>query len=64
MVTSRVKLERIRKGLTQQKLAEKTAGIVSQVKLSQIEHGRRTQPDEAAALSTALGIPVSELWPE
>ena len=64
MDASRVKIERIRQGLTQQKLAAKTAGIVSQVKLSQIEHGRRTQPDEAAAIAAALNIPVFELWPD
>ena len=64
MVTSRLKLERVRKGLTQQKLADFTAGILTQVLISQIEHGRRPQPDEKAALAHALDLPAAELFPE
>ena len=63
MVISNVKIERVKKGLTQQVLADLTIGIVSQVVVSQIEHGRRPRADEAAALAHVLGVPVAALFP-
>ena len=64
MVCSRMRLERIKRGLTQKALADKTGGIVSQVVISQLEHGRRPRPDEALALAYALKVSEQELFAE
>jgi transcriptional regulator with XRE-family HTH domain len=42
---SRIKYLRLGKGLTQEQLAAKTGGLVSQAQISQIEGGRRPRDD-------------------
>ena len=61
-MVAKLKIERIKKGLTQQKLADLTS--LKQITISQIEFGRKPLPDERAVLAAVLEIPVDELFPD
>lgn len=61
---NKVKVARMERGLRQIEVVDKSGGILNQYRLSIIERGVKPRPDEAAALSIALGIPAAELFPE
>jgi transcriptional regulator with XRE-family HTH domain len=59
-----LKLERVRRDLTQVDLAALTGDKVPQYRLSLLERGVRPRPDEAEALSEVLGLASRDLFPE
>jgi transcriptional regulator with XRE-family HTH domain len=57
-----LKLARLQKGISQEKLGVMAGGI-KQPRLSLIENGLRARADEIIALSAALGLPAEALFP-
>ncbi|HXH22948.1 MAG TPA: helix-turn-helix transcriptional regulator [Dehalococcoidia bacterium] len=55
---------RTRAGLSLREVEQRTGGVVSNVYLSQLEHGRRTEPNPRilVALARVYGRPVGELF--
>jgi transcriptional regulator with XRE-family HTH domain len=58
---TKIKLERIKKGLRQTDVASLTKGKIPQHRLSLIERGVTPTPDEVKALATAFGVSPEEL---
>jgi transcriptional regulator with XRE-family HTH domain len=63
MVISRLRIERVKHGLTQKALADRTGGAMTQCQVSQIELGRPPRPDEKTIIAHVLGVAVDELFP-
>jgi len=61
-VLTKIKLERIQRGLRQSDVAALTGGIVPQHRLSLLERGVKPRPDEAQALAQAFQVEASELF--
>ena len=59
---TKVKLERIQRGLRQSDVATMTEGIVPQHRLSLLERGVRPRPEEVKALSDAFKVNPEELF--
>jgi transcriptional regulator with XRE-family HTH domain len=59
-MVSRLKIERIKKELTQTRLAD-LAGTY-QTRLSRIERGARPDPEEAKQIASALGCRPEEIF--
>lgn len=59
-MVSRLKIERIKRELTQTRLAD-LAGTY-QTRLSRIERGARPDPEEAKRIAAAVGVPQEELF--
>jgi transcriptional regulator with XRE-family HTH domain len=63
MVTM-LKIERVRRGLSQAKLAALTSGQIDQPRLSLLERGLPPKKSEAKALEAVMGLPPGALWPD
>ncbi len=63
-MASQLKMERVKRDLTQRALAALTLNQIDQPRISVLERGVRPQPEEAKTLSQALGVPLVELWPD
>jgi transcriptional regulator with XRE-family HTH domain len=63
MIASRLRVERAKRGMSQQGLAELTT-FVTQGRISLIERGMPPAHDEAAVISGVLGVSIAELFPE
>jgi transcriptional regulator with XRE-family HTH domain len=59
-MVSRLKIERIKRELTQTRLAD-MAGTY-QTRLSAIERGKRPDQEEAERIAQAVGVPPGELF--
>lgn len=59
---TKIKLERLNRGLRQADVAALTGGAVPQHRLSLLERGIRPRPDEAAALAQAFQVRPEELF--
>jgi transcriptional regulator with XRE-family HTH domain len=59
---TKVKLERIQRGLRQSDVATMTEGIVPQHRLSLLERGVRPRPEEIKALADAFQLDPAELF--
>ncbi len=61
-MASPLKIERVKKDLSQTKLAELTHS--HQKRISRLERGARPYPQEARELAELVGVPVEELFPD
>lgn len=59
---TKIKLERLNRGLRQADVADLTGGVVPQHRLSLLERGIRPRPDEARALADAFHVEPEELF--
>lgn len=59
---TKIKLERLNRGLRQADVAALTGGIVPQHRLSMIERGIIPRPDEAKAIADAFQLDPAELF--
>ena len=59
---TKIKLERLNRGLRQTDIAALTGGIVPQHRFSLLERGVKPRPEEAQALAAALGIREAEIF--
>ena len=59
---TKIKFERIKKGLRQTDVADLTQGVVPQYRLSLIERGITPLPNEAKALADAFNVKPEELF--
>ena len=59
---SKLKIERVKKDLTQIQLWLKTG--IPQWRLSQIERGIHPQPHEASKIASALGVKPEDIFPD
>ena len=62
MMLTKVKLERIQRGLRQADVAALTKGKVPQHRLSLLERGVTPNPDEVKALADAFNVNPEELF--
>jgi hypothetical protein len=63
-MATRLKVERVRRDLTQMDLVALTLNQIDQPRLSLLERGVRPREDEAKILGKVLGLSPNELWPE
>jgi transcriptional regulator with XRE-family HTH domain len=61
---TKIRIERLQRGLRQTDVVEMVSGVVQQYRLSLIERGIVPNPDEAKALAEAFGTKPEELFPE
>lgn len=58
----RLKVERVRRDLTQKTLSELTQGVIPQNRVSDLENGIRPKLVEAFILAGIFGLPPEELF--
>ncbi len=64
MATTALKIERIRRNLSQMELCALTSNQINQPRLSQLERGVIPRQAEAVILEKVLGLSPGALWPE
>jgi len=59
---TKIKFERLNRGLRQEDVATMTGGVVPQHRLSLLERGVKPRPDEARALADVFKLEPGELF--